>query len=59
MTREKLIQLAFAFRDTRLWEILADNDIFAIRLRSGETGYCSVMGQAGQHYGLGLYVGSR
>ena len=56
--RERLIQLAFEFRETRLWEVLADNDIFAVQLQSGEIGYCSVMGQAGEHYGLGLYVGS-
>lgn len=56
--RERLIQLAFEFRETRLWEVLADNDIFAVLLRSGETAYCSVMGQAGEHHGLGLYVGA-
>ena len=54
---ERLIELAFALQKAAPWEHLADNDIFAVRLRSGQVGYCSVMGNAGSHYALGLYVG--
>ena len=27
----------------------------AFRLSDGETGYCSVMGNAGEHFSLGFY----
>lgn len=56
---EKLIGLAFSFRDARLWEKLFDSDIYAVDLGSGQTAYCCVMGNAGEHYGLGVYVGGR
>lgn len=55
--KEELIALAFEFREKELWNKLIDNDIFAVRLRSGDIGYCCVMGNGGAHYALGLYVG--
>lgn len=58
-TTKKLISLAFDFRDAQLWEVFADNNVYAVQLRSGEIGYCCVMGQAGEHYALGLYIGNR
>jgi len=55
---EKLIPLAFEFRQEELWLLLADNDIYAVQLRDGRIGYCSVMGNGGSHYALGLYLGN-
>jgi len=54
---EPLIPLAFEFRQAEPWLLLADNDIYAVQLRDGRVGYCSVMGNAGSHYALGLYIG--
>ena len=54
---QNLIALAFKLRDARMWETLSDSDIYAVRLRSGETAYCCIMGNSGQHFGLGIYVG--
>lgn len=54
--KETLIGLAFRFRDSRLWDYLCDNNIFAVRLSDGRKAYCSVMGSAGQCYAIGVYI---
>ena len=54
---ENMLELAFQFRDAKLWDVLYDNDIFAVTLSDGNIGYCSVMGKGGEHYGMVLYVG--
>lgn len=54
-----MLTAAFAFRATKPWEELTDSDIFAVRLSTGETGYCSVMGNAGEHHSLGFYIGEK
>lgn len=59
MTNEDLIALALQFRAQKLWETLDDSMMFAVRLPDGSTGYCCVMGNAGQHYGLGVYIGDK
>ncbi|MGI6224471.1 MAG: DUF7309 domain-containing protein [Prevotella sp.] len=55
----ELLKAAFEFRKVELWDQLYDDNIFAVTLPSGEIGYCSVMGNIGQYYGLGLYKGAR
>lgn len=59
MTDSILYELAFAFKNTKLWNKMTDGDLFAVRLPDGEIGYCSVMGMAGEHYALALYPGER
>lgn len=54
---EKLYELAFAYRKTKVWKKLWDNQLFAIELPGGGVGYCSIMGRAGEHVALGLYPG--
>lgn len=56
---ETLILTALKFRDTQLWNKLDDAMIFAVKLKSGEKGYCCVMGNAGEHYSLGFYRGDK
>lgn len=56
---EELYELAFAFRDTKLWNRLYEDELFAIPLPNGETGYCSVMGRAGEHFALAVYPGKQ
>ncbi len=58
-TSDYMLDAAFKFRQTNLWEIIDDGDIFAVQLPSGQTGYCIVMGAGGTYYGLGLYRGAK
>lgn len=55
---EQLIVAALEFRATKAWALMDDSNIFAVRLADGETGYCCVMGNAGEHHALGFYKGS-
>ena len=57
MPTDQMYELAFRFMDLKLWDKVFDDEAFAVLLPDGETGYCSVMGRMGDHFGLGLYVG--
>ena len=57
--RRQVLAVAFQYRDTELWKELTDSDVFAFRLSDGETGYCCVMGNAGEHLALGFYRGRK
>lgn len=57
MISERLYELAFLYKKTRLWEKLSDTQIFAVKLSGERIGYVSIMGLAGQHCALGLYIG--
>lgn len=57
MTRDKLYDAAFRYKKAGLWKKLWDNEVFAIRLKNGETGYISIMGKSGEYCALGLYIG--
>lgn len=56
---DNMLSLAFDVRDARPWELLDDSCIFALHLSSGEIGYVCIMGHAGEHFAIGLYVGQR
>lgn len=56
---DDMLAVAFQYRDTELWKELTDSDVFAFRLSDGETGYCCVMGNAGEHLALGFYRGRK
>lgn len=56
---DDMLAAAFQYRDTELWKILTDSDVFAFRLSDGETGYCCVMGNGGEHLALGFYRGQK
>lgn len=57
MISKKLYSLAFEFKRKKLWKKLWDSDMFAVKLSNGEIGYISIMGAAGEHFALGLYIG--
>lgn len=57
MASTKLYELAFAFKRSKIWKVLFDDDIFAVQLSNGEIGYCSVMGRIAKKTALCLYVG--
>lgn len=57
---KRLFEVMIRFRDKKCWHWLADNMIFGVEnLETGETGYCSVMGNSGISYGLAVYRGPK
>ncbi len=54
---EEIIDLIYHFRSEALWEVLANNDIFAVQLAPDRIGYVSILGGGRQTYGLVLYKG--
>lgn len=57
MDSERLYQLAFAYKKTKLWKILSDIDVFAVKLSGDRIGYVNIMGFAGGPCAIGLYIG--
>lgn len=56
---DEMLMAAFRYRETNLWELLDDSMVFAFQLSDDETGYCCVMGNAGEHLALGFYRGAK
>ena len=59
MISKELLDLAFAYRKTALWEKIGDRDIFAFRLETGEPVLVAVMGKIGEHCAIAAYPGNR
>lgn len=54
-----MLSFALDVREAQPWKLINDSCIFALRLSSGETGYICVMGNGGEHFAIGLYIGQR
>ncbi len=53
---DSMLYAAFRFRETEAWKMLDDSNIFAVRLSNGQNVYCTIMGNGGEHYSLGIYI---
>lgn len=54
----KLYQTSIQFKDAAPWEWMGNADIFAVEnATTGEIGYCSILGNGGQEFGLGIFLG--
>jgi len=55
---KELYEAASVFKQVQPWKWLYDADIICVENPEDKTmGYCSVMGRAGEHYALGVYLG--
>lgn len=55
---KELYDIAIKIKDLKPWEYLYDMDIITILLPGAdEPVYCSIMGKAGEFFGIGTYVG--
>ncbi len=57
MVTDRLYELAFQYKKTKLWEKISDLQIFAVKLPNGRTGYLSIMRDNGFCHGVCLYIG--
>lgn len=54
-----LYSAAVKFKEAGCWDWMYDSDIFGIKtLESDEIGYCCIMGNAGEFFGLAVYEGT-
>jgi len=56
MIPDRLYELAFAYKKSKLWKRLWDTDVFAVERESGELAYTCVMGRLGEHCGVSAYT---
>lgn len=55
---KELYEAAVAFKQAQPWKWLYDADIICVENPKDKMmGYCSVMGRAGEHFALGVYLG--
>lgn len=54
---DRLFDLAYEYKKTKLWKDLYDTDIFAIQLEDGQYAYISILGHAKELMGMNVYIG--
>ena len=54
---DRLFELAFEYRKTKLWKKVTEANLFAIRLSDGRIGYCCVIGAFGSGRSIIMYMG--
>jgi len=57
--QKELYKLSLKFRDLAPWKCMTDSDLFGIQdPQTGQMGYCCVLGNARNEYGLVVYLGT-
>lgn len=58
MDKHSIYDLAYTFKKSKLWQLIREQQVFAVRLPDGQIGYCLIMGQNGEHMALSLHIGA-
>ena len=54
-----LYDAALKFKELECWDFMEESDIFGVKNPvNGEIGYCCIMGGAGEHFALAVYMGT-
>lgn len=52
-----LFDLAYKFRNSKVWKAFYEDEVFAVTLPDGQIGYCYIMGRSGEHMALSVHIG--
>ena len=62
MNKIHLYNLAYEFRNSKVWKQIFEEELFAVKLPGKTAGeniaYCSLMGKRGEHMALAVYIGA-
>lgn len=58
-TDDILYDAAFRCYKEKPWKKLHEDEIFAVKLSSGETGYCNVLGRGGDYISVDIFIGQK
>ena len=56
MDRFSTYDLAYTFKKSKLWQLLREQQVFAVSLPNGQIAYCLIMGQNGEHMALSVHI---
>ena len=59
MNYDNLYRLAFEFKKEKIWNVINESEIFAVKLSDGRIGYITITGQSNEVYMLALYIGDQ
>lgn len=59
MTENRVYDLAFRYKKSKLWKKLYDTQLYALRHADGSISYCCVMGRGGNFTALAVYPGAK
>ena len=57
MIDRQTLELGILFGNSKLWNEIGEEEVFAVALSQEKIGYCTIVGRAGIHIGCIMYIG--